>query len=82
VGSEAIPKRLDRFLVSEDFLMEVRLHRAWVEYPFVSDHAPIFLQLENSIIHKASPFKFHAQWLLEKEFNEMVIKLWKDQKYR
>jgi hypothetical protein len=62
-------KRLDRFLISEDLLMEVKLHRTWVEYPFVSDHAPILLQLEESIIHRAYPFKFHAQWLLEKDFN-------------
>jgi hypothetical protein len=62
--------------------MEVRLHRAWVEYPYVSDHAPIFLQLENYITLRAYPFKFLAQWLLEKDFNDMVIKSWKDQKYR
>jgi hypothetical protein len=29
-GSEAIAKRLYKFLVSEDLLMEVRLHRAWI----------------------------------------------------
>jgi hypothetical protein len=76
-GSKAIAKRLDKFLVSEDLLMEARLHRAWVEYPYVSDHAPIFLQLENSITLRDYPFKFHAQWLLEKDFNDMVIKMWK-----
>jgi hypothetical protein len=80
-GYEAITKRLDRFLVSEDLLLEVRLYRTWVEYPYVSDHAPIIFQMENTIIQKAFPFKFHAQWLAEKEFNDMVIKLWKDQKY-
>jgi hypothetical protein len=63
-GSEAIAKMLDKFVVSEDLLVEVRLHRAWVEYPYVSDHAPIFLQLENSITLRDYPFKFHAQWLL------------------
>jgi hypothetical protein len=33
-------------LVSDDLLNEIGFYRSWVEYPFFSDHAPIFLQLE------------------------------------
>jgi hypothetical protein len=74
VGLEAIAKRLDRFLISEELLLEVKLHRTWVEYPFVSDHAPILLRLEDTIMYRPYPFKFHAQWLLEKDFNVLVKK--------
>jgi hypothetical protein len=77
LGYESVSKRLDRFLVLEDLLLEVRLYRTWVEYPYVSDHAPIFLQMENTIIQKSFPFKFHAQWLAEKYFKDMIYKLWK-----
>jgi hypothetical protein len=62
---------LDRFLVSEDLLLEVRLYRTWVEFPYVSDHAPIILQLENTILQKAYPFKFHSQWL-----EKNIIMIW------
>jgi hypothetical protein len=80
-GTDSIAKRLDRFLVSEDLLLEVRLYRTWVEFPYVSDHAPIFCSWRTLSLQKAYPFKFHSQWLAEKSFNDLVYKLWKDQKY-
>jgi len=80
-GSDSIAKRLDIFLVSEDLLLEVSLYRSWVEFPYVSDHAPILLQLENTSLQKVHPFRFHSQWLAEKYFNDIVYKLWKDPKY-
>jgi hypothetical protein len=39
------------------------------------------LQLENTSLQKVYPFKFHSQWLAEKDFNDIVYKLWKDPKY-
>jgi hypothetical protein len=80
-GSDAIWKRLDRFLVSEDLLSSVGLYRSWVEYPFVSDHAPVLLQLEISPLFKAYPFKFNSQWLLDQNFSDLVHKLWTDPKF-
>jgi endonuclease/exonuclease/phosphatase family metal-dependent hydrolase len=44
-GTEGISKRLDRIYVAKDFLTTSCRYRAWVEYPFISDHAPVFLQL-------------------------------------
>jgi hypothetical protein len=46
IGQGAIARRLDRIMVSEDLLTEVGIYRSWVEFPFISDHAPILLQLE------------------------------------
>jgi hypothetical protein len=34
-----IAKRLDRTFISEDLVESVGIYRAWVEYPYVSDHA-------------------------------------------
>jgi endonuclease/exonuclease/phosphatase family metal-dependent hydrolase len=45
-GVDNIAKRLDRILVSENLLSEVGRFRSWVEYPFISDHAPVVAQFE------------------------------------
>jgi hypothetical protein len=73
-GLDAIWKRLDRFLVSEDLLSSVEIYRSWVEYPFVSDHAPVIIQLEISPFFKAYPFKFNSQWLVDQDFTSLVHK--------
>jgi hypothetical protein len=77
-GMEAIARRLDRFLVVGDLISDIGLYRSWVEYPFISDHALIFLQLEVSPIYKHFPFKFNLHWLQEKYFVDLVKKIWND----
>jgi endonuclease/exonuclease/phosphatase family metal-dependent hydrolase len=54
VGTDYIAKRLDRALISEDLLDSVGIYRSWVEYPFISDHAPILLQLDLPPTYKSS----------------------------
>jgi endonuclease/exonuclease/phosphatase family metal-dependent hydrolase len=44
LGDECISKRLDRFLVVESLISTVQKFRTWVEYPFLSDHAPILME--------------------------------------
>ena len=62
-GEEGICKRLDRLLVSADFLDYDFLLNQWIGCGGVSDHQPVFLQI-SSPLHKAhSPFKFNADWL-------------------
>jgi hypothetical protein len=58
-GSCAIAKILDRFYVSKEILLEVGIHHSWVEYPYISDHTPILLQLESGPIHRPHPFKLN-----------------------
>jgi len=72
VGSEAISKRLDRALISEDLLSSIGVYRAWVEYPYISDHAPIVLQLDSILTFKAFPFQFNPWWSKESLFAELV----------
>jgi hypothetical protein len=80
-GTDFIAKRLDRFLVSADLLMNTNLFRSVVVLPFVSDHAPILLQLDSTTHPKAYPFKFNPHWLLDNDFNSLVHELWLDPKY-
>jgi hypothetical protein len=77
-GQEAIAHRLDRFLVAEDLLIDIGIYRSWVEFPYVSDHAPILLQMELPPAYKIYPFKFNEHWIHEKEFVDLVVKVWKD----
>jgi hypothetical protein len=51
------------------------------EYPFVSDHAPILLQLENITPPIAYPYKFNPHCLSEKDYNSSVKILWNNQLY-
>jgi hypothetical protein len=51
------------------------MYRSWVEFPYISDHAPVLLQLELSSAFKIYPFKFNDQWLNEKKFVDIVTKI-------
>jgi len=80
-GLEAISKRLDRFLVAEAFLTSSIYPTSWVEFPFVSDHAPIVLKLMPPALHRATPFKFNYHWLLSEEYTDMVHRVWTNDCY-
>ena len=56
------------------------LYRSWVEYPFISEHAHVLLQLEIPPLYKAYPFKLNSQWFLKRDYNDLVHKVWKDPK--
>jgi hypothetical protein len=62
-GVEEIVKRLDRILVSEDLFTTFDRFRTWVEFPYISDHALILLQLGKGFPTVAHPFKFNHNWL-------------------
>jgi endonuclease/exonuclease/phosphatase family metal-dependent hydrolase len=59
VGDEGIAKRLDRIYMVEDLITSSLRYRAWVEYPFISDHAPVLLQLGDGLSSVAHPFKLN-----------------------
>jgi hypothetical protein len=46
-----------------------------------SDHAPVLLQLDVTPLYKAYPFKFNSNWLMEQDFEDLVLALWNDQKF-
>ena len=49
MGSDCILKRLDRAFLASNMLRIVGRFRLWVAYPYIFDHAPIFLQLDGII---------------------------------
>jgi hypothetical protein len=77
-GTEGISKRLDRFYVVENVLSTSCRFLSWVEYPFISDHAPIFLQLGEDRSKVAYPFKRNHAWLREAAFDSLVSEVWKE----
>jgi len=52
-----------------------------VEYPYISDHAPILLQLDLPSSFIPYPFKMNPFWIQEKSFETLVNQLWTDPKY-
>jgi hypothetical protein len=77
-GNAAIARRLDRFLVAEAYLSSATCPSSWVEFPFVSDHAPILLQLTPPKLHRSTPFKFNHHWLERADYTALVHQVWRD----
>jgi hypothetical protein len=52
--------------------------RAWVDLPFVSDHAPVVAQFDFQQFPVAYPFKLNPSWLNEADFTLIVNEVWWD----
>jgi hypothetical protein len=81
VGHHVIARRLDRCLISETTLSSLGLSRSWVEYPYISDHTPFFIQFEDAPVYKTFPFKFNTLWLQEADFKNLVHTIWRDPRF-
>jgi hypothetical protein len=81
LGAEGISKRLDRAYLSEDLLNNVGSYRSWVDYPYLSDHAPVISQLENNLHSTTYPFKLNPLWFREEDFSNIVHEVWLDQQF-
>jgi hypothetical protein len=68
--------RIDRVLVSEDWLMAWGNPSLWVLPRSVSDHCPLLVRY-NSVDWGPRPFRFNNHWLLHKEFNKVVEQFWR-----
>jgi hypothetical protein len=77
-GPNAIARRLDRFFVTADLLTSIGQASSWVEFPYISDHAPVLLQLNLSELPIPSPFKFNHSWLSRADYVELVKETWTD----
>ena len=76
VGFEGISKRLDRLLVSADFLDCDFLLKQWIGCGGVSDHQPVFLQISSQSPKAHSPFKFNAGWLDHSDLVDALKDSW------
>jgi hypothetical protein len=81
-GVDGIAKRLDRIYVAEDLITSSLRYRTWVEYPYISDHAPVLLQLGSGMLAVAHPFKLNPAWLREDYFSNMVREVWNDLQFQ
>jgi exonuclease III len=81
-GTTSISKRLDRFFLSDSLLQHADRYRTWVAYPYISDHAPIILQLDSYSHRSSYPFKFNPIWLGNPDFERLVSDVWTDQSYK
>ena len=52
-----------------------------MEYPYISDHAPILLQLDLPSTFISYPFKMNPFWIKELIFETLVKQLWTGLKY-
>jgi hypothetical protein len=77
-GPAAIARRLDRFLVAESIVSSSGFPSSWVEFPFVSDHAPVLLQLRFPTLQPSPPFKFNHHWLTSEAYSDLVHLVWRD----
>jgi hypothetical protein len=77
-GADSIEKCLDRIYVVEDLIASTLRYRTWVEYPFLSDHAPVFLEFGVGILAVAYPFKLNPVWIGDDSFAGMVRDVWND----
>ena len=59
LGDSSIAKRLDRFYVAADMIGPTMRYVSWVDSTYISDHAPIFLQLDIGTPKTMHPFKFN-----------------------
>jgi hypothetical protein len=64
--------------VVENVLLNSGRFQAWVEYPYISNHAPIILQLGEDRSKATYPFKLNLAWLREETFDALVNEVWKD----
>ena len=80
-STELIAKRLHRDFIFEDLLASVDIFRYWVEYPYISYHAPILLQLDILTTHLSFHFKMNPFWIQDLSFEILVKQVWNDPKY-
>jgi hypothetical protein len=74
----SISKHLDRLFVEEGLLGPVLRYRSWVGSNYISDHAPMFFQLDIGFPKTMYPFKFNLIWLEDNSFSCLTREVWLD----
>ena len=76
IGDDGISKRLERFLLSSALIPSLKIHRTWIHHADISDHYPIYLEWDKSVVSCSYPYKFNRSWLFDPDFNLWVTKRW------
>ncbi|KAK2372487.1 hypothetical protein QL285_073613 [Trifolium repens] len=72
--------RLDRFLLSTDWMALWGRPEVWVLARDVSDHCPLILKYNNDD-WGPKPFRFNNYWLQNKNFKNLVVETWNSQHF-
>jgi hypothetical protein len=67
--------------VAEDLIGPAMRYRSWVDSTYISDHAPIFLQLDIGTPKTMHPFKFNPVWLRDETFAKLTRDVWLDKRF-
>eukprot|EP00253_Pinus_taeda_P012058 PITA_12058 len=76
VGEVALARRLDRFLIKEALLQKLQLYKQWVGSRGLSDHSPIYLEIQGPFRKPKAPFKFNHTWLKDPSYVKMISEFW------
>ena len=72
VREDQVTKRIDKFVMSENFVERQVLIKQWIGTGGESDHFPIFLEVRKGNLKLIIPFKFNSTWLEDPDFNSLV----------
>eukprot|EP00253_Pinus_taeda_P030029 PITA_30029 len=76
-GEASLARRLDRFLIKEPLVNRGTRIRQWVRSRGLSDHRPIYLEMQDAIDKPKAPFKFNSTWPRDADYMRMVVDYWK-----
>jgi len=72
IGDAALARRLDRFLMKGTLLQRLHHFRQWVGNGGISDHHPIYLEINGQNKKPKAPFKFNHGWLQDPAYIKLV----------
>lgn len=78
VVEASLARRLDRFLTKEGLIFGGHGIRQWVSSGGLSDHRPIYLEIQDALCKPKAPFKFNSTWLQDMEYIKLITDFWKD----
>lgn len=71
-GDHSLARRLDQYLIKEALLNAHPHIRQWVGTGGISDHHPIYMELEDINQRTKGPFKFNASWIKDSSYIQLV----------
>lgn len=58
-------------------VLKAKTFISWIKLDSISNHSPIFLQLDSDSKKANYPFECNHSWIREKDFIDLVHKVWK-----
>lgn len=75
-GDQSLARRLDHFIMKEGLCSLFPRARQWVGSGGISDHRPIFLEIEARQQAQNAPYKFNATWLRDPSYLKLITDYW------